>query len=341
MTTVLPTTTEPRHTAARIPALLHRIGRLDWTQARSLLTATPNTTCAWADLDGFHIADADHLPADPPHATHLWAWNEDRCLRLRIDGSHALTAALQPLHPGHHHDSADSAGGQGELVHVRLRPGTPWAAHDQQAGPLPAEAHTLTFELLELPGPTPATFVRATARRPPGHPTRTGRPTVTPARPHLRRHDHHDRTVPGHTLPDPPMTPEPPARHAPGHDNRPSPAPVHLVNLTPHPIRLVTDTGTLLTELPPSPTPARRTESTTPQPSLITPENITVPVVRLAFGPVEHLPPPAPGTAYVVSRPVADAHPDRDDLLVPAHLIRDADGNTTACRALARGTATP
>ena len=146
MTTRPPT--GPAHTARAVPARLERIGRLGWAEARSLLT---RTTCAWADLDGFHIAEADRLPELSPHATHLWAWDSGRCLRLRIDGSQALTALLQPGQDG------------GEQVLVHVRPGTPWAAGDQQVGPLPAEAHTLSFELIELPGPTPATFVRATA----------------------------------------------------------------------------------------------------------------------------------------------------------------------------------
>ncbi|MCX5054663.1 MULTISPECIES: hypothetical protein [unclassified Streptomyces] len=138
----------PAHTARAVPARLERAGRLAWAEARTLLTGT---TCAWADLDGFHIAPADRLPEQPLHATHLWAWDARRCLRLRIDGPHALTALLTPGQDG------------GEQVRIHIRPGTPWAKDDQQAGPLPAEAHALNFELLELPGPTPATFVRATA----------------------------------------------------------------------------------------------------------------------------------------------------------------------------------
>ncbi|WP_406260404.1 hypothetical protein OIA45_19640 [Streptomyces chartreusis] len=144
MTTSLPA--EPRHTAQPVTARMDRIGRLDWTEARSLLTGT---TCAWADLDGFHVAGSDQLPTEPPHSTHLWAWDQDRCLRLRIDGSQALIASLLPGHDG------------GEQVRVYVRPGTPWAVDDKQAGPLQPEAHALAFELLELSGPAPATFVRA------------------------------------------------------------------------------------------------------------------------------------------------------------------------------------
>ncbi|WP_033326351.1 hypothetical protein [Streptomyces yerevanensis] len=149
MTASVPTTQpEPEHTALPTAARLARHGRLDWTEARSLLAGT---TCAWADLDGFHVTGADRLPAHPPPSTHLWAWGQNRCLRLRIDGPYALTAALHPGQDG------------GEQVRVHIRPGTPWAADDKQVGPLPPEAHALAFELLELPGPAPATFVRATA----------------------------------------------------------------------------------------------------------------------------------------------------------------------------------
>ncbi|WP_369360194.1 hypothetical protein [Streptomyces sp. cg2] len=139
---------QPRHTAQPVLARLERLGRLGWAQARSLLTGT---TCAWADLEGFHVAGADRLPEKPPQSTHVWAWDSSRCLRLRIDGSQALTAALYPGQDGE------------EQVRVHVRPGFPWARDDKQVGPLPTEAHALAFELLELPGPTPATFVRATA----------------------------------------------------------------------------------------------------------------------------------------------------------------------------------
>ncbi|MER5493451.1 hypothetical protein ACWD6I_05220 [Streptomyces sp. NPDC002454] len=128
------------------PALLQRIGRLPWPQARTRLAGS---TCAWADLDGFHLAPADALPVDPPCTTHLWAWRADLSFRLRIDGPRALVAALR------------CGPGEGDPVQVRIRSGTPWSRRDRQVGPLPPEAHALAFELLELSGPAPATFVRA------------------------------------------------------------------------------------------------------------------------------------------------------------------------------------
>lgn len=145
--TTAPPTTEPRHTARLVPARLDRVGRLAWADARPLLAGT---TCAWADLDGFHVTGAERLPDEPPYATHLWAWDDTHCLRLRLDGGRALTAALHPGQDG------------GEQVNAHVRPGTPWDAADKQVGPLRPEVHALAFELLELTGPSPATFVRAT-----------------------------------------------------------------------------------------------------------------------------------------------------------------------------------
>jgi hypothetical protein len=146
MTTTPPP--KPRHQVTPTPARLYRHGRMPWDEARTLLA---DTTCAWADLDGFHVAPADTLPPDVPQTTHLWAWKARHCFRLRIDGRDALVAAL-------HLDG----GGDGEPVTAHARPGTPWTPENKQAGPLPQAAHTLAFGLLELTGPTPVTFVRAT-----------------------------------------------------------------------------------------------------------------------------------------------------------------------------------
>lgn len=110
-----------------------------------------------------------------------------------------------------------------------------------------------------------------------------------------------------------------------------------LVNLTPHAVRVLDDHGAVIADIPPTAPPARRAEHLRLEGLL----DDTIPLARLTFGPVENLPEPADGTWYIVSRPVADACPERDDLLVPARLVRDQHGNPTGCLALARGTATP
>lgn len=48
------------------------------------------------------------------------------------------------------------------------------------------------------------------------------------------------------------------------------------------------------------------------------------------------LPAPRPGVLYVTSRVVAEHFPDRNDLVWPDDLIRDADGRVVAARGLAR-----
>jgi len=64
--------------------------------------------------------------------------------------------------------------------------------------------------------------------------------------------------------------------------------------------------------------------------------NQTLPVIKAEFGQVEGLPEKKEGTAYVVSRLVAQASPSRDDLYIPAELVRDEEGNIVGCRSLER-----
>jgi hypothetical protein len=112
----------------------------------------------------------------------------------------------------------------------------------------------------------------------------------------------------------------------------------HLVNLTPHPIRVVAPNGEAVAELPVAGPPARCAELVREE-SRLEVNGHAVPVLRLAHGEVLDLPEPESGTWYVVSRVVADALPGRADLLVPAQLVRDADGSPVGCRAFARGAA--
>ncbi|AYY11601.1 hypothetical protein EF847_01525 [Actinobacteria bacterium YIM 96077] len=51
---------------------------------------------------------------------------------------------------------------------------------------------------------------------------------------------------------------------------------------------------------------------------------------------IQNLPAPSEGVYLIVSRPVAMALPERRDLVVPAELIRDDQGNVVGARSLAR-----
>ena len=92
---------------------------------------------------------------------------------------------------------------------------------------------------------------------------------------------------------------------------------MNIVNLTPHPI---TAAGR---EIPPSGQVARVSVSHEEVGALD-----GLPIYRAIFGPVEGLPSPEPGTAFIVSALVANAAPGRTDLYSPAtgHPACERDG---------------
>lgn len=110
-----------------------------------------------------------------------------------------------------------------------------------------------------------------------------------------------------------------------------------VINLTPHEINIHVELGS-----------AHLSRTLTLDPSGIVPrvgvsvrpigyvmiEGVEVPVTATAYGAVSDLPEPEPGTFYVVSRVVAEARTDRDDLLIPGEAIRDQDGRVIGCRGL-------
>lgn len=98
-------------------------------------------------------------------------------------------------------------------------------------------------------------------------------------------------------------------------------------NLTPHELNIVTADGIL--DVPASGTVARCSQ-----------REISVDIIhgveitRQVFGAVVDLPEPEDGTYYIVSRIVAAACEDRDDLLIPGPLVRDDAGNVIGCKGL-------
>lgn len=60
-----------------------------------------------------------------------------------------------------------------------------------------------------------------------------------------------------------------------------------------------------------------------------------IPLVNKRYGAVDGLPDPKPHVAYIVSQVVADACPDRTDLLVPHDMVRDDAGRVIGCRGFA------
>lgn len=104
-----------------------------------------------------------------------------------------------------------------------------------------------------------------------------------------------------------------------------------VVNCTPHPITIVAGNGVILRAIPPSGEVARLSVSTEPAGVVL-----GIPVTRTVFGEPVGLPEPEIGTCYIVSQLVKNALPERDDLVVPAEVVRDAAGNVVGCRSLGR-----
>lgn len=100
-----------------------------------------------------------------------------------------------------------------------------------------------------------------------------------------------------------------------------------LVNLTPHPINL----GSITLE-PAGPAPRCATITTQRDPLTI--GGVTIPVEEISIGDVAGLPEPQEGLAYIVSRVVAEAAPERRDLYIPNRLTRDERGRVTGCESL-------
>ncbi len=62
-----------------------------------------------------------------------------------------------------------------------------------------------------------------------------------------------------------------------------------------------------------------------------------IPVCRARYGAVVGLPEPAEGICYIVSGLVQAAVPNRNDVVAPGDLVRDAAGQPQGCRGFKRG----
>jgi len=105
-----------------------------------------------------------------------------------------------------------------------------------------------------------------------------------------------------------------------------------IINKTPHPVMIVGEGDTII-----------RTFPACPREELIRLKSETVPVEaidgvatsRTEFGEATGLPDFQEGVYYVVSQLVKSAK-QRSDLLVPAEVVRNEDGQIIGCRSLGR-----
>lgn len=105
-----------------------------------------------------------------------------------------------------------------------------------------------------------------------------------------------------------------------------------LVNLTPHPISIVSADGTIIRTINTSGSLARVSYKTVATGEVVD----GIPVTTTEFGKVEGLPEPSAETCYIVSAIVAQRVPHRRDVFVPNESVRDEKGRIIGCRSLGR-----
>lgn len=104
----------------------------------------------------------------------------------------------------------------------------------------------------------------------------------------------------------------------------------HLINMTPHPINICDAEGVIIKVIPASGNLIRLAQFTVPQTFTVD----DIPVTKSTYSEPNGLPEYELGTFYIVSQLVKTACPDREDLLVPAEVVRDSSGNIIGCRSL-------
>lgn len=109
---------------------------------------------------------------------------------------------------------------------------------------------------------------------------------------------------------------------------------MQLVNLKPHPVTIITESGTVTIQ--PEATPARVAMLPEEQLGTVAVNGISVPLVRTAAaGAVTGLPEARDGVLLIVSMQLAMAVPERTDLVVCNGAVRDGT-RIVGCSSLAR-----
>lgn len=104
-----------------------------------------------------------------------------------------------------------------------------------------------------------------------------------------------------------------------------------IINMTPHDIHMVDAQGVVVKTIEKSGNTIRLSVATQGADAIDgVPTSVTV------FGEAVGLPSQQDGVYYVVSQLVKSALPSREDLLVPAEMVRDANGQILGCKSLGR-----
>ena len=112
---------------------------------------------------------------------------------------------------------------------------------------------------------------------------------------------------------------------------------MRIRNLTPHPIILVGPNNESITLQPDPEGPARVEIRRIPDGEVaVDGAGWSIPVSRTEVASPASLPPKEPGVLLLVSRAVAEANPERDDLVFVDLTVRDSQGRIIGAKALAR-----
>ena len=109
---------------------------------------------------------------------------------------------------------------------------------------------------------------------------------------------------------------------------------MELINLTPHEVRLMSESGDLIVAIPASGRIARVSETRVASRTLIIDEENSCCSRVIAYGGVVDLLDPEDGRLYIVSRVVAAACSERNDLVFPGGETRDNNGRINGCTRL-------
>lgn len=104
----------------------------------------------------------------------------------------------------------------------------------------------------------------------------------------------------------------------------------NIINMTPHPVNILDDANNQIMVIPASGSLIRLKASTVDVGWRV--DDIKVTTTK--FGEPEGLPDYKFGTFYIVSQLVKSALSSREDLLVPAEVQRDTNGNIIGCLSL-------
>jgi hypothetical protein len=103
-----------------------------------------------------------------------------------------------------------------------------------------------------------------------------------------------------------------------------------VINMTPHDVNIINNEGTIIKIYPSSGKTIRLSSETIKTGFL----DDGTPLTITKFGEPTELPKYQPNTYFIVSQIVKNALTSRNDLLVPAEVVRDDKGNIIGCKSL-------